>query len=513
MSSRSGASPAASGCGAISSSGRCTSRQAEYYAAPAPLQALGLEVGAGHCAGLRLGFRRLTPRPADDKANDAKPDGPVKELKVDNLPVHISGSASDAVAVYEQLFANCRRITHPLSRFVRRSRTSSPLPLDILQQIGFGEDETLFEQRRPRLLRLRICCATSSLSRRSSSASGWTGCASCCRRSMRRPSTCCSSSPAPCRGCIGRQPDDVRALHRAGRQSVRDELQPRAGAPQRTRASRRARPQPLRSTSRRTASSTCSRIIRAARKRCRVFPLYSLPTENVPVVRRAVLHGAAAAAPRDHRRSAAPARRAAMPEPSCSCRCASRLASTIDERVRELSVRVLASNRHLDRPAAGRRGGRGLLSWSTTRRCRCTALPARRRPRESLVTLERRRADAAPFGATQWKLVNFLSLNHLGLVDRDAKDRAGGLRELLGAVRRSVGRGVRAAHPRHRGHLEPADRAAAAAEERLQRGARHRDHRARSTRRPSRATASSCSARCSTASSPNIPRSTASPRR
>ncbi len=30
-----------------------------------------------------------------------------------------------------------------------------------------------------------------------------------------------------------------------------------------------------------------------------------------------------------------------------------------------------------------------------------------------------------------WKLLNLLALNHLGLSDRDAQDRAGGLRELL----------------------------------------------------------------------------------
>ena len=47
------------------------------------------------------------------------------------------------------------------------------------------------------------------------------------------------------------------------------------------------------------------------------------------------------------------------------------------------------------------------------------------------MTLERRRTDAAPFGATQWKLVNFLTLNHLGIVDHDEKDRASALRELL----------------------------------------------------------------------------------
>ena len=95
--------------------------------------------------------------------------------------------------------------------------------------------------------------------------------------------------------------------------------------------------------------------------------------------------------------------------------------------------------------------------------------------------------DTSPFGATAWKLINFLSLSHLGLIDRDAKDRAGALREML-ALFTDLSETVSEQRIRgHRGRLQPADRAAAAPEERLQRGARHRDHRHASTRRRSRA--------------------------
>ena len=51
-----------------------------------------------------------------------------------------------------------------------------------------------------------------------------------------------------------------------------------------------------------------------------------------------------------------------MPAPSCSSRCPSPPASTIRERVRELSVRVPGLQPASGRPAAGRRGRRRLLS-------------------------------------------------------------------------------------------------------------------------------------------------------
>ena len=83
---------------------------AEYYAAPAPLHALGLEVAPGIAAGLRLGFRRLSAQPGSERGNGSKPEGPVKDIKVDSLPVHLLGSANDAAAVYEQLFALYRTL-------------------------------------------------------------------------------------------------------------------------------------------------------------------------------------------------------------------------------------------------------------------------------------------------------------------------------------------------------------------------------------------------------------------
>src|ERR1700722_6494288 len=88
--------------------------KAEYFAAPGPLQALGLAVGAECSAGLRL---QLTVRSVEN-SEDEPPDSEAQvraELRfsacrVKNLTVHFLGHESDAVALYEQMFAHCRGV-------------------------------------------------------------------------------------------------------------------------------------------------------------------------------------------------------------------------------------------------------------------------------------------------------------------------------------------------------------------------------------------------------------------
>ena len=113
--------------------------RAEYYAAPAPLHALGLDVAPDVVAGMRLGFRRLSAQPGVEKRDDGKPDPVVKDIRVDELPIHILGSTNDSVSVYEQLFAATRRITIRYLDSFGDARFLSA-PLDMLEQIGFGDN-------------------------------------------------------------------------------------------------------------------------------------------------------------------------------------------------------------------------------------------------------------------------------------------------------------------------------------------------------------------------------------
>jgi len=85
--------------------------KAEYFAGPAPLQAMGLEVLPGTVAGLRLNLMHRTGNPARDTPETRPSGAPLAGLAIDELPIHLVGNATDRDALYEQLFARCRRIT------------------------------------------------------------------------------------------------------------------------------------------------------------------------------------------------------------------------------------------------------------------------------------------------------------------------------------------------------------------------------------------------------------------
>jgi type VI secretion system protein ImpG len=401
--------------------------QAEYFAAPAPLQALGLDVAPGIAGGLRLGFRRLSAPPGAEKRDASKPDGPIREIRVESLPVHMLGPMVDCIALYEQLFANCRRIT---IRYLDSFGDAHfvPAPLDMIEQIGFGETETLapdedrvfsgfnllldFFGFPEKFLGFRLNGLRRLLSQIDTSAFDVIFEFSSVvprLQSVVRPSTFALYT-VPIVNLFEMNCSRVPVRRREYEHHV---------IPDRSR----------------TLDFEAHRIVDVfahypgRKDKVPVFPLYSQPTENVRpsdalyyTARRLQRRRSS-----DERRSGAVSAYAGTElflsfyEPA-----------GIDDRdrVRELSVRVLASNRHLaDQLPIGDAGADFHLVDDTSVPLRCVSAisPAR----ESLVTMERRRADAAPYGAIQWKLVNFLALNHLGIADQDEKDRASALRELL----------------------------------------------------------------------------------
>jgi type VI secretion system protein ImpG len=120
---------------------------AEYSPSPAPLQALGLSVGSEALAGMRLTFtHRAAPR-SEDEPSDAealkKPEMQFAGCRTAALPIYLAGSEADSIALYEQLFAHCTGIYFRcLDEFgdpvVRRAAA------DCLQQVGFERDDSLF---------------------------------------------------------------------------------------------------------------------------------------------------------------------------------------------------------------------------------------------------------------------------------------------------------------------------------------------------------------------------------
>src|SRR6266568_1391654 len=120
---------------------------AEYHASPAPLQALGVSVGGEVLAGLRLSLTHRSTERAEDEPSEAdarkKPELLIAGCRTSQLPLYFVGAEADSVALYEQLFAHCRGIY-----FRHLDQFGNPVvfeaPLECLQQIGFDSDDALF---------------------------------------------------------------------------------------------------------------------------------------------------------------------------------------------------------------------------------------------------------------------------------------------------------------------------------------------------------------------------------
>jgi type VI secretion system protein ImpG len=98
--------------------------------------------------------------------------------------------------------------------------------------------------------------------------------------------------------------------------------------------------------------------------------------------------------------------------------------------VAELSVRALCSNRHLtEHLPIGAGGADFRLVDDFSLDLTCVAGPTP--PREPVVRQLRSRSETASTGTVTWRLVNLLSSNHLGLVDRGAGRNAEAVRETL----------------------------------------------------------------------------------
>ena len=120
--------------------------RAEYLTSSAALQALVPSAGAGCAASLRLGLTvRSAMKTADelaDKEAQTRPELRFSSYRVKSLRFHLIGQETDAVALYEQLFAHCTGVYfRMLDAF--GDPVIAPGRADMIHQIGFGEGEAL----------------------------------------------------------------------------------------------------------------------------------------------------------------------------------------------------------------------------------------------------------------------------------------------------------------------------------------------------------------------------------
>ncbi len=122
--------------------------RAEYIGSVAPLEAMGIRVASEAVAGLRIGFQVRTAKKIEDEPKQAdaadKPESWAKGLKIPRLSIHCLGPDADAVTIYEQIFG------HSVQLALRWQSSDGKwhvrnLPIsEVLDQIGFDDDESLY---------------------------------------------------------------------------------------------------------------------------------------------------------------------------------------------------------------------------------------------------------------------------------------------------------------------------------------------------------------------------------
>lgn len=401
--------------------------KAEYFSGPAPLQALGLEVGPGTMAGMRLSFMHRIADPARDVEGKPGPGAPVDTLRLDTLPVHLVGNSGDVGAVYEQLFAHCRRITLRYEDG-RGDPVFLPLRLEQLQQLGFDEKDALYPKDE------RFFAGFELLREFFAFPAKFTG------FKLQGLQALLARVPAQnfdllfeFDAALARLAPVVNAglfcLYGVAASNLFEMTCSRIPV-----SSREYEHLVVPDRSRWLDFET-HRILEVSAhyakrvEKQQVFPLYSLPTSNIRLsealyytTRRLQRQ------PTERERRFGTQSNYAGTETFLSLYEPAGLDD--EDRVKELGVRALVSNRHLtEQLPVGDAGADFRLADDTSVDLRCVVGPTP--PRDSLIHMERRQRDSTRPGPMLWRLINLLALNHLGLIDRSEGDKAGGLKELL----------------------------------------------------------------------------------
>lgn len=403
---------------------------AEYIAAPGPLQALGLPIDARVLSGLRLS---LTHRTATDPAEEPSPAQALKTptswfagCKCRELKVHLLGAEADAIALYEQIFSDCVGIYfRHLDEFGDPVITSGAECL--LEQIGFDEHEALlpadtrifrgFDLLReffwfPRkFLGFRLGRLEQVMSQLKAKAVDVffvfdevnTRLPAAVQRQM------FALYAAPAVNLFEKTTDRIPVRKNEHEYHV---------VPDRSRMLDYEPHSILEVYAHYTGG----------RDKQPVHPLYSSPegaspTQGLLYTQRRLPRRRSAAERREGRASDYTGTEMfiSLYEPATITDAAA---------VAELSVRALCSNRHLTEHLPTGLGGADFrLIDNVVLDVTCLGAPTP--PREPIVSQLRLRSETASTGVVTWRLINLLSLNQLGLVQRGAGHNGEALREML----------------------------------------------------------------------------------
>lgn len=407
--------------------------RASYHAGPGPLQTLGLEVLPQTAAGLRLRLVRKTnsdPAPLPDQ-----PEPGAKGVKLpvlsavlaDRLPIQLAGLPADMALLYEQIFANCRRVT---ARYLdeRGDPVFLPIRPGFVAQLGFDAEESLFPEDQ------RVFSGFALL-----------------REFNILPQKFMGFRLEGLRPILAQVPAQAMDLI-----FEFDRVQPRLAPIVTTETFRlftvpavnlfEERCTPVRlgpqhpeflitPESSPSVNYEIHRMIEVSghysglKKKVRLNPVYSLP-EGGQRPQEALYYSTR----RRARRLSERERRFGASGDYIGTETLIAIHEPVGldatERVERLQALALCSNRHL--PAHLPIGKSALdfrLTDDVTVPLACVSGPTP--PRDSIVDAERPNPRAGGKGEIQWRLINFLAFNHLGLKDRHAGDPAGGLREVL----------------------------------------------------------------------------------
>ena len=404
---------------------------ADYYSSPAPLQALGVSVGGEVLAGLRLTLThrstaRLEDEPSEIDARN-KPELLIAGCRTSQLPLYFVGGEADSVALYEQLFAHCRGIY-----FRHLDRFGDPVvfqaPADCLQQIGFDPDDALFPTDHRvfegfDLLREYFAFPRKFLGCRLTGIDQFLS-----RVDARSVEIVFAFDELNSRLAAAVRPDSF-AIYAAPAINLFDKTTDRI----QLKASQHEY---------HVVPDRSHYLDYEPHRVLEVYAHYPGGREKVPVkpIYSASLHDTQVASHicfsvrRLPRRRTVEEKRTGMTSDYTGTDMFLSLSEIggVDNKdaIAELSVRALCSNRHLtEHLPIGVGGADFRLVDDFTLDLVCVAGPTP--PREPVIRQLRSRSETAHTGTVTWRLVNLLSTNHLGLVERGAGRNAEAVRETL----------------------------------------------------------------------------------